>query len=411
MRVASVAVRLGARWGSVLVLSAFALGCAGAAGGKGASSDEPSVPEQFEREAEPIQKQVVKGEGAFTAYIEAKAPPKVERKDQAWSITADLGWGGSEVECFVYDEVVDTGTAAHIMLKAAAKDVNFKSLQPYFLDHLALDPIIGIRGVYHAKREGTVLAGDFKLAVMSRMERPVICWHDAPGYAKSFARVTTEFAKSFQYESDQPKPTRAELWAMTLDGMPIGFSRDAYYALDDGTIRKVTLSASFVPAAPGEMSFDDDAEIITSDKKGQLTAGRYLSIENGESSMTIDVEKTKAGYNYVGTIQNKEVKGSFKSKEPVKVQLAVEKKLKALAGKSKKSKFEQYEYHPSLDVANGTLVSYEVAAEGDGMTVVTKMGSRGATLKADASGVVKHGAFAVGSREVKIDLMEEAGGL
>jgi len=96
MRVGSAAMQLGGRWGSVLVLSAFALGCAGATGGKGASSGEPSVPEQFEREAEPIQKQVVKGEGAFTAYIEAKAAPKIERKDQAWSIAADLGWGGSE---------------------------------------------------------------------------------------------------------------------------------------------------------------------------------------------------------------------------------------------------------------------------------------------------------------------------
>lgn len=409
----------------VVLAACGALGCArpnapaspagaGDQGGEqpaGGAQAEGSVKEQFAREADPIQKQVVRAGDAFTAYIEARSAPKIERKGPAWNVTADVGWGGSSVQCFVYDEPIDTGTAAHTMLKAAAKGVTFKGLGPYFLDHLGLDPIVGIRGVYHVERNGTTMAGDLKLAVVPRSERPVMCWHDAPGYAKSFARLTTEFANSFQFKSTMPEPVRAELWTITLDGTPIGFSRDAFYRLADGNIRKTSLSARFLPIAPGEMAFNDEAEISTSDTDGALTAGRFIELENGESKLTIDVERTKWGYDYVGTSQNKEVKGSFKAKQPIKVRLAFDKKLRALGGKTKKARFEQWEYHPSLDVAKGSRVSYDVSSTADGMTIVSKLGSRSATLRATPRGIVKHVELAVGAKRVLVDLVEEKGEL
>lgn len=402
----------------VLFGGALALvACGGASKGSGASdaSDAGSLSSeemkaQFDREAEPIEKQVVRLDGGFTAYIEANSAPKLEPEGKGLKVTADLGWE-SEVTCFVYGDVIDAGTAAHAILKAAAKDVQFKALAAYFVDHVALDPIFGIRGVYHVERNGTLLAGDLKLMVMSRSEYPVICWHDAPGYAKSFARVASDFGKSFQFKSEQTKPMRGELWTVNLDGTPVGFSRDTTYALEGGNVRRVSLSARFLPTGPGEMSFEDEAEIVTTDKDGALVTGKYLSIENGEQSLAIDVERTKAGYNYVGTIQNKEVKGSFKSKQPIKAQYATEKKLRSLAQAGKKSKFEQWEYVPGLDAASASKVSYEVTAEGDGMTIVSSMGRRGATLKANSRGVVKQAVMAVGSKKVQVDLVEEAGEL
>jgi hypothetical protein len=406
------------RWSWVgMAWPLLALACAGASGAppKGnadaQATGEGDVKALFEREAEPIEKHVIRGGEAFTAYIEAKSPPKVQRKNTAWNITADLGWGGSELECFAYDDVIDTGTTAHAMLKAVSQAVTFKGLGPYFFDHVAFDPIVGIRGVYHAVRDGATLAGDFKLAVMARGERPVMCWHDAPGYAKSFARVTTEFAKSFQLKTTEPEPARSELWAITLDGTPVGFSRDQYFQIEGGSIRKVSLSARFLPTAPGEMSFGDDAQIANSDPDGTFTSGRFISIENGETNLTIDIERDKAGYAYVGTIQNKEVKGNFKPKAPIKDHRAVEKKLRALAGKTKKTKFDQWEYLPSVDAARATQVSYEVTAGVDGMTILSTMASRGITLKATPGGVVKQLQMALGPKKVQVDLVEAKGEL
>lgn len=403
--------------GVILTACLVAAGCGGAqskpgspGAPEGESQENPDIEAQFAREADPIQKHVVKGDGTFTAYIEAKSPPKLKRENQVLSVTADLGWD-AEVQCYVYDHVIDAGAAANALLKLMAKAVKFKAVAPYFLDHQALDPLLGIRGVYHIERDGTLLAGDFKLMAMPRAELPVLCVHDGAGYAKSFARVASEFAKSFQFKSEQPAPTRGELWVIRLDDMPVGFSRESTYTLQDGNVRRVSLGSRFLPIAPGEMSFEDEAEIVTSDKDGSLVTGKYISLENGETNLEIDVERTKAGYNYVGTIQNKEVKGSFKSKQAVKARYAAERKIKDLARGSKKGKFEQWEYTPSIDAAQPAKVSYQVTAEGDGLSVVSTLGQRSAVMKANARGVLRQALMGAGSRKVQIDLVEETGEL
>jgi hypothetical protein len=405
----------------VFAFGLCSFGCAGH-GGAGAQPASPSeaatsgadgggsIKEKLEQEADPIGKQPVRGGEKFTAYVEAKAPPKVERKDQGFAISADLGWGGP-LECFVYDHVIDAGAAVNIMLKEAAKNVKFNFLAPYFVEHQGLEPMLAIRGVYQVERQGQKFAGDFKLIVVPRSEYPLMCWLDTPGYAKSFARVTSEFAKSFKYQSTRAAPTRGELWIVSVDGVPVGFSRETTYVQDGGKVSRIALSARFLPAGPGEMSFDDDAEIIAMDKDGAITTGKYVSAENGETAYTIDIERTKAGYNYVGTIQGKAVNGSFKSKQPLKGHYAVELKLKGLAASKKKAKFEAMEYDPSVDAANPSKVTYEVTPEGEGMTVTSSLGQRGMTSKANGQGVIKQILLSAGSKKIQIDLVEESGGL
>ena len=409
-----------------LVCFVFALGLGSfGCGGHGAGGAPPatangqatssagsggSIKEKLEQEADPIGKQPVRGGDKFTGYVEAKAPPKVERKEQGFSISADLGWGGP-LECFVYDHVIDAGAAVNIMLKEAAKNVKFNFLAPYYVDHQGLEPMLAIRGVYQVEREGQKYAGDFKLIVVPRSEYPLMCWLDTPGYAKSFARVTSEFAKSFKFESKRAAPTRGELWIVSVDGVPVGFSRETTYVQDSGKVSRIALSARFLPAGPGEMSFDDDAEILGMDKDGSLATGKYVSAENGETAYTIDIERTKAGYNYVGTIQGKAVNGSFKSKQPLRGHYAVELKLKGLAAAKKKAKFEEMEYDPSVDAANASKVTYEVSPEGDGMTITSSLGQRGMTSKANGRGVIKQILLSAGAKKIQIDLVEESGGI
>jgi len=369
-----------------------------------------SVAAQFARESEPIAKQLVKVDGTFTAYIEAKSPPKLKQAGQVVTVSVDLGWD-AEVQCYVYTQPIDAGGASHALLEAAAKAVKFKSVGPYFLDHHTLEPMLGIRGLYHVERDGTLLAGDFKLMAMPRSEHPVLCTHDGPGYAKSFQRVSTEFAKSFRFESEQPSPQRGELWAMTLDGTPAGFSRDTTYQLEDGKVRRLSLSARFITSAPGEMSFQDKADIVTCDKDGALISGKYLSLGNGQLEIEIDVSRSKTGYDYVGTIEGKKVTGSFKSKQPVTTRYAVERKFKALARAGKPAKFDQWEYTPSVDPIAASKVSYDMTPNDDGFNIVSTLAERSITLKANSHGVLRQGLVDLGSRKVQIDLVEEVGEL
>jgi len=384
---------------------------ADAAEGSEAAQSPQSVEAQFARESEPIAKQVVKIDGAFTAYVEAKSPPKLKQEGQVITVSIDLGWD-AEVQCYVYAQPIDAGGASHALLEAAAKSVKFKSVGPYFLDHHALDPMLGLRGVYHVERDdGTLLAGDFKLMTMPRSEHPVLCTHDGPGYAKSFQRVSTEFAKSFQFKSEQPTPQRGELWTMSLDGTPAGVSRDTTYALEDGKMRRLSLSSRFLSSAPGEMAFQDKADIVTCDKEGALISGKYLSLDDGQLKLEMDVSRTKTGYDYVGTIEGKKVAGSFKSKKPVMTRYAIELKFKALARAGKPAKFEQWEYTPSVEPTAASKVSYDMTPADDGFSIVSALAERSITLKANARGVLRQGLVDLGSRKLQIDLVEEAGEL
>jgi hypothetical protein len=404
------------RSGAVLVLCWGLTACGGTRQQQSNTppSDERLSPEelkeQFEREAEPGSKQPVTVDGRFTAYIEAAEPPKVERHDKFTMVVADVGWEG-ELSCFVYDEAIDPGTASNAMIQAAAEQVEFKQLAAYQLDHDGLDPLIAFRGLYQVEQGGVVAAGDYKLMVMPRAEFPVLCIHDAPGFAQSFVRATFDFAKSFKFESQAPRPTRGELWWSALEGVPVGFSQKKTYPLQDGGFRRVLISAAFIPTAPGEIAFHDRASVVNQDKSGSVTTAKYLAFENGESAHAIDIEKTKRKYDYVGTVQGKEVRGTFEPKAALRDEYAMEVKLKQLAKKQKKATFEQWEYAPEIDPAGPALVSYEVVPDGDVISVVAKMGDRAMTMKADSRGIVRQVVLPIGGKTIEVRLVEELGEL
>jgi hypothetical protein len=413
---AALEVWLRRRSSAVLVLGWSLTACGGT------SQQQPNAPpaderlspgeleEQFQREAEPGSKQPVTVDGRFTAYIEAVDPPKVERHDKFTMVVADVGWEG-ELSCFVYDEAIDPGTASNAMIQAAAEQVEFKELAAYQLDHEGLDPLIAFRGLYQVEQGGVVAAGDYKLMVMPRAEFPVLCVHDAPGFAESFVRATFDFAKSFKFESQAPRPTRGELWWSALEGVPVGFSQKKTYPLQDGGFRRVLISAAFIPTAPGEIAFHDRASVINQDESGAVTTAKYLAFENGESAHAIDIEKAKRKYDYVGTVQGKEVRGTFEPKAALRDEYAMEVKLKQLAKKQKKATFEQWEYAPEIDPTGPSLVSYEVVPEGDVISVVAKMGDRAMTMKADSRGIVRQLVLPIGGKTIDVRLVEELGEL
>lgn len=409
---------------AALLLGAMSsLACAASSTSKPAQEAEPSsassapdavkkqpedIQKLFAREAGPIAKQPVAVPGAWTAYIEAKAPPNIEKSDNLLTITADLGWE-MELRCYVYDKVIDAGGAANTMIKAAATKVSFKALSAYFFDHSALSPIIGIRGIYNVEQNGVMLAGDYKLVIMPRLEHPVMCEHDAPGYAASFARVASEFAKSFQFQTQQAEPARGELWAVTLDGNPVGFTQSLTYKGDSNQIRQTNLSARFIPRGPGELLFEDEATVITSNKEGELLTGRYVTYENGEPTLTMDVERKPKGYEYVGTVQDKELRGSFKSKQPLLSDYAAQKRLGTLSQAKKKATFDQFEYTPSIDPAQATKVNYAATPENGKLAVQVSTGQRGLVMSVNDKGVVDQILMPVGSKNVQADLVEEVG--
>jgi hypothetical protein len=363
---------------------------------------------QFEREADPIQKQPVRGVG-WQAYIETESSPELEQTDGYLMITAELGWDGP-INCFVYNETIDAGAASHAVISEAGKSVEFQQLLPYHLGGVGLNPTLGIRGVYHVEQDGVVAAGDLKLMLVPRLEHPILCTHDAPGFAHSFARVTRDFAESFEFESKMPAPVRAELWHAKLEDVPVGFAQRFTYESPTGAARTVSISARFVPRAPGEISFEDTVRIVDWDKQGLLESGRFLSFENGQSSFELNLQKAKAKYQYSGTVQDKPISGSFRSKQ-ISGQLTLERRLKKIARSKRASTFHQWEYLPSLDPVQTSKVTYKVSHQAGVVLVKASMGERAMVMQANTRGVVQQQSFQVGPRHVQVDLVQETGEL
>lgn len=404
--------------GAIALQCAFA--CSPATAGSSAQTPSPDeqktegektdLKAQFSRESEPISKQPVSAKGAWTAYIEAKSAPKIVAHEEVVEVIADLGWD-SELHCLVYPEAIDAGAAIHTSLKNASESVEFQAVTPYALDRDGLVPIVGVRGIYRVNQDGVVLAGDYKIMVMPRSDYAVLCFHDAAGYAQSFMRVTSEFARSFKYESKESPSIRGELWSVTLDETPVGFSQHSTYELEGKKLRRVSVSSSFIPTAPGQLAVEDRVSVVTTDLTGNLIDGKYVTFENGETSLSVDVERAKQTYNYVGTVQSKEVRGSFKTKKPVLSAYAFEKRIKGISKKPQKSSFEQLEYTPSLDPGQASAVTYDVTPQEGALLVVASIGQRSVSMHANTNGVVDELHMPVGSRTVESKLLEEVGGL
>ncbi len=372
-------------------------------------TDQLDIQAQFEREAEPIDKHTVRGVN-WSASFEAKAPPEVVQHEQVQEVIADLGWD-SELRCFVHQNSINAASMIHAMLQAARSSVEFQSITPYAFDRDGVVPMIGIRGIYQVQQNGMLMSGDYKIMVMPRPEFPVWCFHDAAGYAQSFLRVTSEFAKSFEFETRQNPPARSELWVLTLDEMHVGFSQHTTHLLGKGKVRRTSVSASFIPTAPGQLELEDRTSIVTSDALGALLGASYVTFENGEPGMSLEIERSQKTYNYSGTMQTQELRGSFKSKQPLLTAHAFEKRIKSLSKKPKQTSFEQWEYTPGIDATQASRVVYDVTPQADSLVVVASVGERAVTMHTNSNGVVNQLEMPVGSRSVQSKLLEEAGAL
>lgn len=363
---------------------------------------------QFERESESIGKHPVRAEGLWSASMEAKTKPLVVQHEQALEVIADLGWD-SELHCFVHQGAINAATMIHAMLQAAPPNVQFQTVTPYGFDRQGLVPWMGIRAIYQVEQDGVLMNGDYKLMIMPRSEYPVWCFHDAAGYSQSFLRVTSDFAKSFEFPSPELPPTRGELWRLTLDQLPVGYSQDTTFALPKGQMRRVSTSSSFIPVAPGQLTLEDRSSVVISDAGGALISASYTNFENGSPSMALEVQRGRQGYRYSGRIGDRDVSGTFKSKKPILTSHAFESRVKALTKKPQSATFDQWEYIPGIDPAGASKVTYEVTPNADALKIVASVGQRAVTMHTNTSGVVEQLQIPVDSLTIESRLVEAVG--
>jgi hypothetical protein len=397
---------------TVIGLNLALTGCGGNGGAKSAAEERESAdtPDElnalFRRETKlpkPIHLEVAAA--GFQADFPSTEKPTLEAGEGFTHVSFSLGTE-EPAQCFFYSDTVDSGQSMTKMLAGLRENVEFTHVAPYRMATAQGLPIVFIEGRYVTNTEQGKVAGSIKLGITPRFVTPILCFLDEPGYADTFASAMTAIAKSIEVKEPKPEPRFSEVWAISLEDIPVGYQMLQVHDAGDGSVTAISLSASFIPTGPGELSTSDEVEVIQSDASGVLR-GTFLEVEGTEVSHELNMaRKGKAGYTVTGTVQGKEIKSEFKA-PTLSDDVAFYRYLQKNHGKT--GKVTVLEFAPSLDPTAPSKVTYEV--DGPNGTVSHSVGDVVSRATLGESGLPSGMTLPIGVRELKGTVIHRQGTL
>jgi hypothetical protein len=217
----------------------------------------------------------------------------------------------------------------------------------------------------------------------------VACLHDEPGYVETFKRVVTKLATGLA-KARAPAETAAyrSVYVISIRGAPVGFERSVYVKAKDGTRTGTTISAMIVPRTQSEWMLHDSNYRVQVGKDGYLTEKTARILANGEEQLDVTLKRDKAGYAYSGRVSQKELTGTFKTKDKKGIAgdavIAKTVKTTLMTGKKPEAQFEQYMPDADPSTALTVTIKRDAAAGPDTVTLETaKLKMSG---KVDANG-------------------------
>jgi len=396
---------------AVITLPGLLTACGGNGEAKSATEREAAnTPDElnalFRREAKLPKSTSVKVESAgFEAEFPSADKPVVEIGDGFTHILFSLGTE-EPAQCFFYNDTVDAGQSMTKMLAGLRGNVEFTHVAPYRISTAQGLPLVFIEGRYLADSEQGKVAGSIKLGITPRFVTPVLCFLDEPGYADTFASAMTTVAESIRVAEPKAEPVYSEIWGISIEDTPVGYQMLQVHDAGDGTVTAISLSASFIPTGPGELSTSDNVSVIQSDSSGVLK-GTFLEVEGTEVSHDLSMTRQgKTGYVVSGKMQGKEIKSQFKA-PTLSDDVAFYRYLQKNRGKS--GKVTVLEFAPSLDPTAPSKVTYEL--DGPNNTVSHSVGDVSSKSKLGEAGLPETMILPIGVRELKGAVIHRQGSL
>jgi hypothetical protein len=377
-------------------------------GGAG-SADAPQVvhgdvQKLYERELPPLPKTSFTA-GSVTGEVESVSPPTSEHDENSTRLTFSLGTGSS-VQCFVYPKPMDVGSQL-LKIVSAITNVDVRMTRPTDVVVVGDQVAVFLEVQYLAKTEGGAAAGEVKLMAYDHPITPLLCLHDEVGYNAAFKRITVGLAASLKIPGRELRvPKFVEISTESVDGHPMGFTRDAILPADGGNTLYLETSSSLVPRSAHDLMVEDTARTKTIDKQGRVVAMTYAKSEGGEVAEDFKLTLVGAnGYRYEGTHQGKKVSGSLKTKAPhgfltdTEIDHRVQ-KLLAGGGKDTEVRFEEYE--PDLDAASTVEVVLKPISKTD-RKVTMKLGSNEITMTIGKDGRAERAEMPIGNTKLTVE--------
>lgn len=397
-------------WSTLAVLLVV-LGCASHQGKAEKAGDERKgarTPEEiealFSREKEvPAAREAQGPDGAWTAQFPSDSEVTITPGDG--HVLAEFSLGTeAKTRCVFYDEAVDAGQTIGTVLDGVAKKGTIERALPYRVATAQGLPVVFLEARYTIAVEGGKQAGSLKVAISPRLQTPVFCYLDEPGYAGAFENAVTHVLTTLSTKEPSPQPAYAEVWAHSIDGQAFGFQW--LQMLDEGAGKRttITISANFIPAGPGELSISDEVEVMKSDKSG-VFEGTFYEVEGKEVAHDLTLQRSgKSKFTATGKVQGKDFKADFTAP---KLFDDIDSYRLVRQNHKKTTKLTSTEFVPSVDPSAAAGVSYAIDGKSRSVTIgVADLSLVGSLTE---EGLISQVVAKMGEREVKTEIIHRAG--
>jgi hypothetical protein len=352
----------------------------------------------FERELEPLKEIAFRTPKGFRGKVEAKTAPEVRSTDEGELLSISLGTE-QPVTCTILPERIDAGGTTLQLLGRVAKSLEIVQARPSDVRAVGASAILFAEVIYRMKSEKGPLVGAFEIAVQPHETHSLICVHDEPGYAETFRRVVTGLAGSLASDEKDPRATSrfAEIVALRIGPMPIGFSERVIWPRPDGGRTTRTWGAQILPRTPSELAVADTFEQEDSDAQGLLIEATHVHVENGEVESRFHLTRGEDGktYRYSGEKSGKKLEGTFPSKAGLATELWFARRFDAKSGYGPKAEVRHEAWSSSSNPVAATPVAYR--REGPGARRAhMSMGSLSVSGELDENGLFGKAEMPVG---------------
>lgn len=247
----------------------------------------------------------------FSATVTGSASPTITPHEGLYQISVPID-SQIPAECFVYQNALDSATTLRNLLNELLAGFTRTSILKIDAGTFGKLPYLYQESMYMTE-QGT--AGVLKGIVVPIDSSTLACLHDEPGYSETFRQMVEGLAGSLRLADSVPESWKyQEIMVWQMRNMKVGYTVNRVGETADGEIKSIVETALIIPRSANETMTHDGYDVTYEKENGELINGRYAEAENGDITLSINLEKTaRRSYRVSGEFQGKEIDSQLDS--------------------------------------------------------------------------------------------------
>lgn len=357
----------------------------------------------FLRELDSLPAQAAVSGAGWKAEVMGLAPKVAPASAEIEEITIPMGTEAA-VSCLVFAGALDPATSVARILDRMGEHIKRVSVAPWALAVEQETPVYFVDAKYVVDRPEGRAAGQYKIGVIARRERPILCTHDEPGYVKTFERVVRGLASNMRVQGEA-RPVAVTIGVMRIGDVPVGFDSGWRERTAAGERVSVSMMSTFLPRSATELMVTDEASrVVTSGD--QIQEGLWIKADPDGINLQITLKRVKPSrYEVSGTSHGKPVSGMVDAPQGIPSDKATSTRIARELAKGAPFRFTQKEYSPGSDPLHLVEHSYRHEASDKPRIVVMSMGQLQVKGEVDLEGELVRGEADIGSQKITMELV------